>query len=593
MAVPAKAQVALSLRVAEAEGAVFAQNIQHFSPKFIRDGGVFTATFADSVAMRVGCLQLVEHFKQGSYFAFSIDDLKPEKVGVWAGVVYVGPRYFFAKINWRGDVDWVEAEGFDRKLKPGKVVQQARIQQLQRRIVEAAENTGYPMVRVALDSVLLDTSGGVQAQLTVHRGPLILLDGLNIKGNVGLPKGYLSAYLGLKKGTPYNAARIAKARQRLQELIFAGPSAAPTVTFSGKTAAVNVFLEKKKANRFDFLIGLLPQPENEKKLLLTGSITADFYNALGQGERLSAQFERLKPETQKMDILADFPYLLGTPLGVEGRINLFRRDSTATDAVLSFGVRYFLDSGDGLKLFWEKKSSSLQVVDTVAVKASKKLPANLDFRQNQYGLELTMRRLDYRYNPRKGYQLTARVGAGFHEILRNSAIESLTDSSDPTFRYAGLYDSIATKAVRWKAQLQADYFIPVGGRSTLKSGVQAGGIFSKKPILNNEQFRLGGNRVQRGFDEESLFASRYAIGTLEYRLLISQNAYIFAFVDAGYIENETVAVAATVHPLGTGGGLTFETPAGIFGISIAVGRRDDETLDWRAAKFHLGYVSRF
>jgi hypothetical protein len=46
--------------------------------------------------------------------------------------------------------------------------------------------------------------------------------------------------------------------------------------------------------------------------------------------------------------------------------------------------------------------------------------------------------------------------------------------------------------------------------------------------------------------------------------------------------------------MGLGAGLNFETKAGIFGISAAVGRRDvGQSFDFRATKFHLGYVSLF
>jgi hypothetical protein len=40
--------------------------------------------------------------------------------------------------------------------------------------------------------------------------------------------------------------------------------------------------------------------------------------------------------------------------------------------------------------------------------------------------------------------------------------------------------------------------------------------------------------------------------------------------------------------------MNFETRAGVFGISLATGRYDsDQPFDWRAAKFHIGYVSLF
>lgn len=106
---------------------------------------------------------------------------------------------------------------------------------------------------------------------------------------------------------------------------------------------------------------------------------------------------------------------------------------------------------------------------------------------------------------------------------------------------------------------------------------------------------MGGNKLLRGFNEESLFATRFAVGTLEYRLLIGQNSWLAAFADGGYLENLTDRTRSFLRPLGLGAGMTFETRAGVFGIGMAVGSRQvgAEVIDFRAAKFHLGYVSLF
>jgi hypothetical protein len=67
-----------------------------------------------------------------------------------------------------------------------------------------------------------------------------------------------------------------------------------------------------------------------------------------------------------------------------------------------------------------------------------------------------------------------------------------------------------------------------------------------------------------------------------------------AFTDYGYLENLTDRNRFFLRPWGLGAGLNFETQAGIFGINLAVGRRDaGQAVDWRAPKFHLGYVSLF
>ena len=45
--------------------------------------------------------------------------------------------------------------------------------------------------------------------------------------------------------------------------------------------------------------------------------------------------------------------------------------------------------------------------------------------------------------------------------------------------------------------------------------------------------------------------------------------------------------------LGTGLGMAFETKAGIFNITYAVGKRDGDKFNFRQSKIHLGYVNYF
>jgi hypothetical protein len=75
---------------------------------------------------------------------------------------------------------------------------------------------------------------------------------------------------------------------------------------------------------------------------------------------------------------------------------------------------------------------------------------------------------------------------------------------------------------------------------------------------------------------------------------LTQNTYMAAFADVGYLENITRTVRTFQRPLGFGVGMNFETGAGVFGISAAVGRGNPgEGLDVRAAKVHIGYISIF
>ncbi len=257
-------------------------------------------------------------------------------------------------------------------------------------------------------------------------------------------------------------------------------------------------------------------------------------------------------------------------------------------------MQYFFEGSDFVSFFWENKSSSLQKIDTLDILANRRLPAVLDLRQNGFGLETGLTRLDYRFNPRRGWALSLRGVAGFNTVQRNPTIEALRDPADPDFSFAVLYDSVAGRVARFRLDGQAALYLPLAARTTVKLGLRGGGIFSEKPVFANEQYRLGGNKLLRGFDEESLFATRFVVATAEIRLLLAKNSFLAAFTVYGYLENLTNRNRLFLRPWGLGAGLNFETSLGIFGINVAFGRRDTgQSIDWRAAKFHLGYVSLF
>ncbi len=97
----------------------------------------------------------------------------------------------------------------------------------------------------------------------------------------------------------------------------------------------------------------------------------------------------------------------------------------------------------------------------------------------------------------------------------------------------------------------------------------------------------------RGFDEESIFASAYAVTTAEYRYLVGLNSYFFVFGDGDWAQNKSVQVSNSNTYLGVGLGMAFETKAGIFNISYALGKRNDLQLDFRQSKIHIGYLNYF
>jgi hemolysin activation/secretion protein len=182
---------------------------------------------------------------------------------------------------------------------------------------------------------------------------------------------------------------------------------------------------------------------------------------------------------------------------------------------------------------------------------------------------------------------------GTRKIIKSNKIIDLKGKKDPNFDFGTLYDTIQLRSLRWQGSFLSEFYIPLFQRSTIKIALRGDGIFPQTPIFQNEQYRLGGNRLQRGFDEDAIFATRLLYSNLEYRFLIGQNSFFSLFSDASYIENVTKTAKTYDNYLGFGAGLNFETRAGIFAFNYALGKKNQNPIDFRAGKIHFGYISIF
>jgi hemolysin activation/secretion protein len=187
-------------------------------------------------------------------------------------------------------------------------------------------------------------------------------------------------------------------------------------------------------------------------------------------------------------------------------------------------------------------------------------------------------------------QFTGSIGT--KKIKENPQILRLVDPQDSTFSFKNLYDTVRLSSYQFMLKTAAAHYFPISRASTIKLAFN-GGVYNSPTTYRNELFRIGGYKLLRGQDEESILASQYAVGTLEFRYLIGMNSYLFTFLDYGWAKNTVPGYNLNNQFIGTGLGIAFETKAGIFNMSYALGKRDDTKLNFHDAKIHLGYVSFF
>ena len=533
-----------------------------------------------------------------SYLEASVDKLEQKDSTIYAQF-HIGETYEWARLK-NGNVEdvFLDAIGFREKLYSKKDFRYNEVQQLQEDLLTYAENHGYPFASVYLDSIQIKYNK-VEAQLKMSKSKLITISKINIEGDLKISEAYLINYLGLEKGEAYDNSKIKRIRQRLRELPFLKEAKSSTVSFKGDKAEINLFLKKRKASRFDFLVGVLPnsnssqQNPETRQFLITGTFNADMWNQFGKGEQLYAEFQQLRPQTQELDLRFNYPFVFNLPFGVGFEFELYKRDTTYLDVKNDASVQYLYEGGNYLKAFWNNHNTTLLSVDENRVRTTKQLPSNLDVGLSTFGLEYNLQKLDYRFNPRKGWGMLLRGGAGFKKIKPNNTSLNIEQLNGENFNYQSLYDSLELNSFQYRIEADIAKYFPVFKRSTIKLGVKSGWIISENEVYQNEQYRIGGNKVLRGFDEESIFSTLNVVGTVEYRMLLGRNSYIYLFTDFGYIEDVTNEKKVYDTPLGFGAGLTFDTKVGVFGISYALGRQLGNPVDFRAAKIHFGYVSFF
>ncbi len=489
------------------------------------------------------------------------------------------------------DAVFLNNAGYKKKDFEGRIFRYNEVTDLYKKMLRFAEENGYPFAVAGLKNIIWQDSA-ISAELFFRKNYLIQFDTLIVKGNLSITANYLEQYTGIHPDAIYDQSLINGLDGRLREIPFANLTRPTQIEFSGNKAKVVVFLDEKKVSRFDFLIGVLPNNEITGRIIVTGEGKLNLENAFGAGEIFNLYFSKLESTSKQFTTSLTYPYLPKIPFGADGAFNLFLRDSTFLERSSSLGIIYHFSGSNYLKAFTSFYNSTILDFDTSFILITKTLPSTLDNSNTTYGLNWVLEHLDYKFNPLQGYDFSVGGSAGTKTIQKNNAITSLTDPFDPEFDFNSLYDSTDLKTLIVQYNYNFRVFIPTFKRNTLLLQARGGAIVNDQ-LLENELFRLGGNALLRGFDEQSVLASTYHILTAEYRFLFLQNSYAGVFFDGGYVEDKSAAPVIRDYPYGFGAGVSFETKAGIFGLSYALGSQQNNPVQIKNAKIHFGYLNYF
>lgn len=456
------------------------------------------------------------------------------------------------------------------------------------------ENNGFPFAEINLDSITVKEDG-IAARFKVDRHRMVTVDSIQIIGNSTLKRNFIYNYLDIHPDDLYDEAEIKKIDKRIRALPFIKLLAPTRVFFYEKGARIILAIDDKKADQVDGIIGFAPNTSTSapsERLLLTGELHLKLQNILGSGKGFELNWRSFLQRSQELNTRLQWPYFAGTKAGLDLGFELLKFDTLYLNVNTDLGVQYLFNGTDYAKFYLNTLSTNLLSVDTVSIRNTKKLPTTSALRTNIYGLQINRQNLDYRFNPRSGYDLKVDIGIGKKRIRRDSKI-SQVKFNEGNGNYT-VYDSVDLVSTQYRLGFNFRYFLPLKKRSTFMAGLDGKHLVSNQ-IFFNELYRFGGLKTLRGFDEQSIFASSYTILTLEYRYLMSENSFFQLFWNGAYYEdrNEQQATPVKDTPYGFGAGLNFETSSGIFTIAYALGTQKNNPIELRAAKVHFGIINYF
>ncbi len=422
--------------------------------------------------------------------------------------------------------------------------------------VNGLEASGNTFARVHLSNIRLTDQMAV-ADLIVERTPSRTIDDVIVEGYEEFPKSFISHRLHLKKGSSFNLQKLELASVNTKSLSFAREIKPPEVLFTNDSTFVYLFLKKKKSNSFDGLIGFSSKTEGSG-LELNGYLDVRLRNIFNHGEHISLLWKSNGNDSQQFDLSTALPYIFNSPATPELTLNIYKQDTTFINTNFNFAVYIELLRNARIAALYHSENST----DLRNTGASEDIGS---YKKNKYGLNF-------------GYY-----------IFRNDRLFPEKFTVDLNGFYANRKTDAETSNQNI-FELKINYLWEINTRNYLFLQNQSG-LINSDHLYTNELFRIGGINTVRGFNEESIPSSAYSIMNIEYRYKTTTDSYFYALTDLALLNDQTEDLSTGIY--GFGLGYSFLTKAGRINLIYALGKFEQEPLNFNNSKLHIKIVNYF
>ena len=392
------------------------------------------------------------------------------------------------------------------------------------------------------------------ADLKVSKGEKRILNEVKILGYKEFPNSFVKRFLDIKTNKLFNLKKIHEKMKAINQLSFAKEKRPAELMFKQDSTILYIYLEKNKSSYFDGFLGFGTN-DISGEIELDGYVNLSLVNNLNYGESFSLNYKSDEIDQKTLNVTIKTPYLFGSAIGAAVSLNIFKKDSTFTSTQQALELNYKFNQNQSLGIEYRLGNSNKVNENDLIVE---------DFKSNFYSLK---------YN--------------FLKLKKNDFLYPLLSDLNISLGFGNRKSSNNFRQRR--ISLKAERLFELNNRNSLNFKIHLDELKSTE-YLFNELIRFGGITSIRGFEENSLYAKRIGVLCSEYRYRFTKDLFIHSVIDAAYYEDIN-DIKEKIFGFGFGFGL--KTNGGLFRLTYANGKSQNNSFDFSKSKLHISFANNF
>lgn len=408
------------------------------------------------------------------------------------------------------------------------------------------------------DIVVKNSTYTSRLKITLQENKKREINKIIVKGYEKFPEKFINSFLKIKRKQTLDLDKIKKSTLKLNTLEFAKQIKLPELLFKKDSTVLYIYIEKKRRNSFDGVIGFNTN-ETTGKLDFTGYLNLNLLNNFNTGENISLSYRSDENMQRLINLKLDNPYIFKSTLNSNTELKLFTKDSTFTTTYLSEELSKQIGNNSKIGLGVENTTS----------KVTTKNPQDnslVNYKTNGFFITYEFKNLKRQASINKNF---------FNIQLKNSFANRKTEEE---------------KTKQINIEFSGEKLITLNKKNYFFLKTINKKLFTSN-LIKNELYRFGGTNTIRGFDENSIEADSFYTINIEYIHILNNSLSINTLTDFAYFENLNLTQKEKLLSIGLG--IAAKTKSGILNLIFATGKTGKERLKFSNTKIHLSLKAYF